>query len=136
MLKSSVLLVLACQTLALANTFLVGQRLAKKDFDCGERERILGEILEKRKGRAAAREVESAAGTDFSGRVRVACSSNAGRPQGAPRTLQDPSRYYKHQILSQAQDDTSRIGLVRIDQRALEGYNLRWLNLTVKSHNS
>ena len=109
MLKSSVLLVLACQTLALANTFLVGQRLAKKDLDCGERERILSEILEKRKGRAAAREVESAAGTDFSGRVRVACSSNAGRPQGAPRTLHDPSRYYKHQILSQAQDDTSRI---------------------------
>ena len=107
MLKSSVLLVLACQTLALANTFLVRQRLAKKDLDCGER--VLSEILEKRKGRAAAREVESAAGTDFSGRVRVACSSNAGRPQGAPRTLHDPSRYYKHQILSQAQDDTSRI---------------------------
>ena len=59
MLKSSVLLVLACQTLALANTFLVRQRLAKKDFDCGERERILSEILEKRKGRAAAREVET-----------------------------------------------------------------------------
>ena len=37
MLKSSVLLVLACQTLALANTFLVGERLAKKDLDCGER---------------------------------------------------------------------------------------------------
>ena len=37
MLKSSVLLVLACQTLALANTFLVGRRLAKKDLDCGER---------------------------------------------------------------------------------------------------
>ena len=135
MLKSSVLLVLACQTLALANTFLVGQRLAKKDFDCGEKE-FFSEILEKRKGRAAAREVKSAAGTDFSGRVRVACSSNAGRPQGAPRTLHDPSRYYKHQILSQAQDDTSRISGVRDLSEGPSGIQPKLVDLTEKSHRS
>ena len=73
---------LACPRMALANTFLCGQRLAKKAFDCGVEDWVLCAIQGKWKGWArAAREVKSAAGTDFSGRVRVARASNAGRPR-------------------------------------------------------
>ena len=47
------LYVLACQRMALASTFLSGQRLAKKAFDCGEEDRVLRAIQEKREAEEA-----------------------------------------------------------------------------------
>ena len=44
---------LACPRMALANTFLCGQRLAKKAFDCGVEDWVLCAIQGKREGWAA-----------------------------------------------------------------------------------
>ena len=89
MLKSSFTF-LRVREWPLPTLFWADKRLAKKAFDCGVEDWVLCAIQGKLKGWVA-REVRSAAGTDFSGRVRGCSGKQRRAGQGAPGPLHDSS---------------------------------------------
>ena len=103
---------LACPRMALANTFLCGQRLAKKAFDCGVEDWVLCAIQGKREGWAARerwrvlQEQTSAAEWGLLGQA-----TRAG--QGAPGPLHDSSLHQQAGLIGWgSQQDISHSGLI------------------------